>query len=437
MQFLKISFLGLWGFTLGIPYGSRAQTAPSGDSSFVWDLSKCLDYARKNNIQLNKLRLSQQSGSQDYLLSKYAQWPLVSAQLSHALTHYPSQTAPQGSYGINGSLTLYSGGLLKNDIRQKKLLVDSYGLNVQEQENNLTLQIVQEYLSILLSKENIIYLTELLSTSQAQLKLGEQQYQAGTLAKKDLAILQAQLAADKYSLVNAQNLKRQYLLNLKQLLLLPVVSQLDIAEPDTLAIGAPAASLQTVEDFALQNRPEIKNAAIGVKVAQLELAKARSGYKPVITASGNLFSNYPGIPSQVYSKTLENNFYQQVGVLLSIPIFSKKINDVNVEKSKIGIAQAGLDETNAKTVLLQSIEQSYIAVLNAQSQFEAAVEELTATTESYRIAAEQLRIGAANTVEYLQQKTLFVQAMQQYIQAKYSAILNIKIYKFYHGIPIQ
>jgi outer membrane protein len=56
--------------------------------------------------------------------------------------------------------------------------------------------------------------------------------------------------------------------------------------------------------------------------------------------------------------------------------------------------------------------------------------------ESYRISGEQLKIGANNNVEYLQQKNLYVQALQQYIQAKYSRMLYLKIFNFYKGIPV-
>jgi outer membrane protein len=110
---------------------------------------------------------------------------------------------------------------------------------------------------------------------------------------------------------------------------------------------------------------------------------------------------------------------------------------VNEEKSKLEVGQAELTLRNTRTVLSQAIEQAYINVENAQSQYDAALEQLRYTQESYRIANEQLKIGAANTVEVLQQKNLYVQALQAYIQAKYSSALYIRIYDFYRGIPVK
>jgi outer membrane protein len=82
------------------------------------------------------------------------------------------------------------------------------------------------------------------------------------------------------------------------------------------------------------------------------------------------------------------------------------------------------------------VEQAYINVLNAQSQYDAAVEQLRYTQEAYRIANEQLKIGATNTTEVMVQKNLYIQALQSYIQAKYSSALYIRIYDFYRGVPV-
>ena len=109
----------------------------------------------------------------------------------------------------------------------------------------------------------------------------------------------------------------------------------------------------------------------------------------------------------------------------------------NIEKSKIEIEQSVLNLKNTTTVLSQQVEQAYINVLNAQSQYEASVVQIEANKENYRISTEQLKLGAINTVEYLLQKNLYIQALQNYIQAKYSAVLTVKIYDFYEGEPVK
>jgi outer membrane protein len=412
----------------------------------VWNLQNCLDYAKKYNIQINTLRFTEKDAEQNFLLSKAARQPNLNASLDHTYTHskginpivggFQSQSSFTGTYGVNSSVTLYNGGLLMNDIRQKNLEIQSANLNILQEENDITLQITMAYLNILLAKENIVYVKDLVNTTQAQVDQGQKQFDAGSIARNALIELQAQLANDKYTLVTAQNAERQNKLTLKQVLQLPTSADFDIVKPDTVVATEAVPSLDTVESTALQIRPEIKNGQLGIDIARFDLLKAKAGFLPTLSASGGLGTSYFNNEPDYFGQ-LNDNFFQQVGLNLSIPIFTRRVARTNVELAKIEVDQARLNLKGAETTLAQAVEQAYINVVNAQAQYDAAVEELKATQESYRIAGEQLKVGAVNTVDYLQQKTLYTQAFQAYVQAKYNAALSVKIYDFYMGIAVK
>ena len=449
-RFRLFDSIRFWQATLGIclmvvPAALFGQNSLNIDSS-SWSIQKCLDYAKINNIQLNSLRLDQQTTQQELLLSKAAVLPGLSVTAIQNLTHgksldantgqYSSGLTPAGSYGVNTSVVLYQGGYLKQDIRQKNLSLQSAGLSIQEQENNITLSITQYYLTVLLDKETIIYEQQIVNTSKAQVAQAKQRYAAGSIARKDVAQLESQLANDKYTLVTALNTKMQDLLNLKQVLQLPTEYLFDIIEPDTIVSKKALPDLHTVQENALSFRPEIKIGELGIQTAELSLAKSRSGYLPTLTASGSAGTSFTGT-SPGYFTQLNNYFNQQAGLTLSIPIFNKRVNKTNVEEAKINIEQAHLTLKDSKTNLSQNVEKSYLNVVNAQSQFDAALEALHYNRETYRIANEQLSLGATAMVDFLQQKSLYIQALQQFIQAKYNAALAIEIYNFYNGLPVK
>jgi outer membrane protein len=210
----------------------------------------------------------------------------------------------------------------------------------------------------------------------------------------------------------------------------------DITGTDSLAEEMRVMPLSEAQQIALQNRPEIKSGSLNVQIAQIDIDKAKAGLKPTLSLGGSLYTSYSKDPSYKYFTQLNNNFYRQLGATLSVPLFDRKVAKTNIEKARIETDQARLTLQSTKTTLSQSIEQAYINVLNAQSQYSAAGEQLKYTQESYRIANEELKIGTYNTVEFLQQKNLYIQALQSYVQAKYSTILYNKIYNFYIGIPV-
>ena len=420
---------------------SLSQNLPA-----IWTIQQCINYAKTNNIQVNSLRLTTSTNEQNLLLSKAAKNPNLSGTFSPTFTNSKVNTLSGGvqaqssllnSYAAGSSVVLFNGGYLNNDIKQKELLVQSSGLDVQAEENSITLQITQAYLAILVAKENIIYLQDLVQTSQAQLDRGNIQFNAGSIARKDLVQLEAQLASDKYNLVTAQNSVRQTSLTLKQLLQLPSGYQINIVQPDTVITLSAVTPLDEAQKTALSLRPEVQSSAVATQVARLDLLKAMAGSKPLLTASGSLATGYSNVGSGSYIKQLDDNFYQRIGMTLSIPIFNNRVVKTNIAKSKIEIQQAELNLKNTTTLLSQEVEQAYLDVLNAQAQYEASVVQLDANKENYRIATEQLRLGAVSTVDYLIQKNLYVQALQQYIQAKYNAVLTVKIYDYYQGEPVK
>lgn len=435
---LLILFLG-FSCMKGFGQDTAAKVIPQ-----VWDLAACLQYAKSNNIQIRGLRLSKESAEQDKLLAKAALLPDLSASASQSFNHYNRNTTgttsginSSGSYGLSSSWTLYNGGYLKTDIQQKDLSVQAANYAILVSENDITLQITQAYLSILVDKESIIYNQDLVNTSTAQLAQSQRRFEAGSAARKEVVQFEAQLAGDRYNLTAAQNAERQDKITLKQLLQLPDARDFDVVKPDTVISDKQLPDLLTVQQYALQNRPEVKNAELGVQISDLSLAKAKAGYLPTLSLGAGMGTSYAKDPTYNAFRQFDNNFYQQAGLTLSIPIFTRRQNKTNVAKAKIEIAQSRLTLENTKTTLALATENAFITVQNSQNQFLSATEQLKYNTEVYRIANQELKIGAANVVEFYQQRNLYVQAMQSYIQAKYNAALAARIYEFYIGVPIK
>ena len=416
---------------------SHAQEPPK-DTLVIWDLETCIRYARQHNIALKRRQLEQRTSEQALLLSRAAKMPDLYASGTRFVDH--SNTAVSGESGWNGSgdfglsssWTLFRGGYLSSDIRQKGLQLASAKLAVIQQDNNITLQIIQQYLNALLDKESIVYARSLVGTSAAQVDQARQKLVAGSIARKDLMQLESQLANDQYLLINSENAERQDLISLKQLLQLPTMTDLDIVVVDLSPIQAKPDNMSFVQQQALSNRPEIRNATIGIAVADAGLAKARAGYLPTLTLAGYAGSRYFGSSSST-PRQLGDNFSQQISLSMSVPIFTRKLNSVNVSEAKIGIEQAKLNLTDARTALSLAIERVYNNLINAQNQLKGAAASLNYNSETYRVAVEQLKTGLINMVEFLQQKALYTQAQQQFLQAKYTTALTYRIYDFYKG----
>src|SRR5690242_17197776 len=83
-------------FIIIILFAAKAGVLFAQDSTLVgkplrWSLAQCIEYAKKNNIQINSLRLSKLTAQQEYLLSKASRLPNLTGQASQNFIHQDKQ----------------------------------------------------------------------------------------------------------------------------------------------------------------------------------------------------------------------------------------------------------------------------------------------------------------------------------------------------------
>lgn len=407
-----------------------------------WTLQSSIEYAKTNNFSITSLRLSKNSSDQDLLQAKAAKYPNLNGTVSQGIfavsgsNGFHINGANSQSIGASSSMILYHDNNINNTVVSKDLLVQMANLSVNQAENNITLSVTQAFLNVMMAQENLIYFQNLLSTTQIQLKQGTQLYNAGSISKLNFLQFQSQQAQDEYNLVAAQNTLRTDLLNLKQLLQLPSSYDFQISAPSDILVSDDFKTLQEVQNSAQTQRPEVKYGQLNIENSETNLKIAQSSIKPTLSLAGNISTNYSQ-GNGSYFNQLGNQFYLPVGLSLGIPIYNNRIYRTNIEKSKIEIEQAHLSLQNTRTVLNQQIEQAYINLQNSISQYESADKQMKINEETYAIVNAQMKLGAIDYVQLQQQKLIYIQALQNYLQTKYSAVLNKKIYEFYAGQEIN
>lgn len=407
-----------------------------------WSLQDCITYAKQNNITLQSIRLNKTSANQDLLQAKAGKYPNFNASVSQGLFAVSGENSlhVQGlnsqNLGANSSMILYHDNYINNNISSKNLLVKMADLSVVQAENAITLIITQAFLDILMSQENIHLLENMLNTTKMQLQLGTQYFKDGSISKLDFLQLQSQEAQDEYNLIAAKNNLKLDLMDLKQILQLPSQIHFQILPSPNVEVSDDIQSLQEVQAFAQSQRPEIKYGQINIENAETSLRMTESSVKPSLSLGANIATGYQ-YGNGNYANQLGNNFYAPVGLSVGIPIYNNRIYRTNIAKSKINIEQAHLNLQQTKTFLNHQIEQAYINLQNSLLQYESAEKQMKINKESFAIFNEEMKVRAIDFSQLQEQKGLYMEAIENYLEAKYSAILNKEIYEFYAGEEID
>jgi outer membrane protein len=418
-------------------------------NTYQWDLKQCIDYAVQNNIQVKQAELAIGNYQASYEQAKAERLPNLNAQLSQDFTNgksfsqktnnYEPNNYFSGNYSVGSTLILYNGNSITNNIKQQDLGIESADLSVKESQNNIRIAVTQEYLQVLYAKESVKQDEQTLQGSEIQMEWAKNLYDAGSLSQADYAGIQSQYSSDKYNLTVGKNTLDQQILQLKQLLELGISDELDPVFPEVSdsAVYQVIPNEDTIYETSLKVMPEIANGEVNIDIAKLGYKLAKANFLPVLSLGMNLASVYNSSSSDYYISQLDNSFYQNGGFQLTIPIYSRRQNKTTLEKSSINIDNAKLELVTAKKNLLQAVETAYQNALNARSRFEASLEQLNASKLSYDLVEEQFNLGLKNTVDLTTEKNKYLSAQQEYLQAKYSALLNYKLLDFYQGKEIS
>ena len=414
----------------------------------VWTLRSCINYAREKNIQVQKSKLSVESYEVDVLQSKAELFPSLTGSVSQRFLNakedkgggdYRYKGTFSGDYGITASMTLFDGKKNLNNIKQAKLRKEAEELNTQEVQNNIEISITEAYLQMLYFRESIKNNENIVESSEAALKQAQIFLDAGSINKSEFAQVEAQYSSDKYNLVVAQNSFDSYKLQLKQLLELDIDTEFNVEFPEISDddIMRLIPSKQEVYRRALTIMPQVSSSKLGIDVANLSKSTAKAGYLPKLTLSGNLGTNNLYGQSPSFTSQLNRNFSQSIGLTLSIPIFDNRQNKSNVQKAQIEIQNAELTYLDTQKDLLRTVEGLYQDAISAQSKYVAAKDKLKSTQLSFELTQEQYSLGMRNTVELTTEKNNYANALQELLQAKYTALLSLKLLNFYQGEDIN
>ena len=122
---------------------------------------------------------------------------------------------------------------------------------------------------------------------------------------------------------------------------------------------------------------------------------------------------------------------------MSIPIFNNRQTKSALQKAKLQKQTSELSLLDEQKTLYKTIEGLWLDANSAQQRYAAAVEKLRSTQTSYDLIQEQFNLGMKNTVELLTEKSNLLSAQQETLQAKYMAILNAQLLRFYQGERIE
>ncbi|APZ48175.1 hypothetical protein BW723_14610 [Polaribacter reichenbachii] len=417
-------------------------------STKTWTLQECIDYALANNITVKDAALDKDNAAVAYYKTKSSRLPSLFGSASQNFSNgstidpitsdYVTDQIHNTNVNINSSMTLFQGNQINNQIKQSKLLLEQSVFLEEVEKNNIVLSILEAYLQALYAKENIAIAENNVKASENEVLRAKARLDAGTIALSDYTEAQSQAATNKYNVIAAKNTYQQYIIQLKQLLELSPLDDMNVAAIDenNNSINLELDKI-AVYNNALAYLPEIQASNVNIAANEKELEIAKGGFLPTLALTGSIGSGYTSISDNTFSDQFDVNFNQQIGLSLSIPIFNKNQTKAAVKTANINIKKAEIQKQLTEKDIYQKVETAYQNALSAQEQVMASEASKEAAEQSYKLAQKKYELGDLSTTDLVISQNTYTNAQQNYLQAKYLNILYHQLLQFYQGKEIK
>lgn len=458
----------------------------------TYSLQRAVQLARQNNLNLKLAQNGLELARIDTRQADRAWHPNVSGSanlgvqfgrtIDPTTNEFNNQTIGFNSFGLNVGATVYAGGSIRNNQRQARLNEQATEADIQAQENNIAIDVAQAYLQVLLNEEQLANARQRFSLTQAQLEQTEKLIRAGALPANDSLDILAQLALDQQSIVTSENAIQLALVTLKQLMDVDPGASIRLERVDiTDEIADANAALASFEEIyiaALNTQPQIRAGELSQEAATVGVDLARAGFLPTVSVFGGLSTNWSsgfkdfanpdtsnleivqgdprpviigGIPTTLsqfeiegltfnnlgYFNQLNQNFGQNVGLAVQIPIYSRGNTRFSVERAELNARRQLIQNEQIKQLLKADIQRALADARAAQRSLIASRRAVTAAQASFQNAQRQYDLGVINTLVFAQARNALDQAEINLTSARYQYVFSKKILDFYVGRPIR
>jgi outer membrane protein len=146
------------------------------------------------------------------------------------------------------------------------------------------------------------------------------------------------------------------------------------------------------------------------------------GFRNVITTSTTPFGTQ-----------LSDNFRQNVGLQVNIPLFNNGVARTNWQKSRLNVNALQLQKEQDLLNLKQDIYTAYNDASTAIQKYYAGIKSVQTAEKAYNYAQKRYDVGLLPTLDLLTNQNNLNRARVQLAQAQVDYIFRLKLLEFYKG----
>ena len=321
---------------------------------------------------------------------------------------------------------LYDAGYNQLEIERSKILLDNEILNFQIMVEDLILDAITGYLTVLnyktslqTTKKNFESVTKVLEETKIK-------YNADSATLYDLQIADSSFAMAETNLFSA---KQNLSIGEKSFKRIVGLEAIDLESVINININL---NLNEIEKNALNNNLSLELIKNDIQNKEILLLKEKKTKKPNLDLTGTAeYSDTDRIDNG--TETIKGS----VALTLTIPIFQQGIDDSNIRKYFSQILQAELNLQDAKEDLLLNISNTFKDHKISELKMKANTARITASETALQSLKEEYLIGTKTISDYLEEEERLLTSKVNYSNSKKDFFLSYFKIKSLEGTLLE
>jgi outer membrane protein len=241
---------------------------------------------------------------------------------------------------------------------------------------------------------------------------------------------------------------------------------------------------ETVFQIALKNQPAQKANQLRLLSQQANVKSIKGSFYPTISIGGGLGTNFASTSNKITGATflgylpadpagpvaniggtfypilspnfqvsqskksfgemwkgwgtqLDNNFRQNFGVTITVPILNGGNARFNYERAKLSYKNATITTELADQKLKNDIYQAYYSATAAMQKFNATKATVAATQKTYDFAVKRYNLGLLSSFDLITSQNNMTKSQYDLVYAQFDYVFKMKVLEFYKGLGIR
>lgn len=322
------------------------------------------------------------------------------------------------SYGASLGWTIFDGLQMFTNYERLKALQKLGEVNAKATILTTVSSVINAYYTVLKEQQLVAARDSALDISRLRLTIANNKLTIGRGSKLDVLTAKVDYNTDTSAYLQEINLLKTAKTALNQVMARALNT--DFSVDERIDLDA-ALDYTTLASGMAQLNPDLKNAFINKKIAELNLKQVKGQRYPVVAVNSGYEFQKSANPTGFNTQQRSNGF--TYGITASLNLFNGFLQRQNERNAKIGINSSELAFEKIKQDINAQLLSTYQNYSTSLDLLKIEKNNVDIAKENLDITLEKYRLGSIAPLELREAQRNSVDAITRYLEAQYQAKL--------------